>query len=486
MTCNPFECLAEYGCDDVKNPIDGAIFSPFVRLYLGSTFITNGNESSPNSNHAAISSFEYGFQPGSIGFGANFEIIDQGGTMYKQIVDAINKTATLAEEENRNISFDFGWIIQRCDSPVPQLMVSEERIYGLITKVDQTFEGGNIKLKFKLEAPGTATTAHTDLANTIGADDDKVNLKNAIRELFTEHTPRFEKVTFEDQYGKEEFEFAASDGGKDGPRSSWPVNQQNQITASRSWLNGLTTKDGNGILITYNPCDGSICFKEKPTTENCCASSLATYIVNGGNCSPVLEFNPSITWGPFGNEPGRGGIAGSNDGSCVYMEPTVEEKQKAGTKTSATVNISDSLWRTPQEQAEKTAQAVAAHLEANSSVEVLPGFNAELKIHGDPTYYQPLFLIGRTISIVVINPFHVNDKCTWIASPNCNPVLSNKAYMIHGVSHQISGGSYVTTMTLFLATPNKQVPHFKPLGGLCGNEVYEDTLGRSEATDTND
>lgn len=493
MTCNTFECLAEHGCtNDIKESIDGAIFSPFVRLYLGSQFITNGNNSSPNSNHAAITSFEYGFQPGSIGFGANFEIIDQGGTMYRQIVLAMNKTATLASEENGNISFDFGWIIQRCglgDEP-PTLMVSQERIYGLITKVDQTFEGGNVKLKFKLEAPGTAVTSGTDLTKTIGQDDNPVRLKDAIRELFTENTPKFNNVRFIDKDGVdagEELQFKMSDGGEDGPPSAWPVNQQNQITATRSWLNGITTTNDRGILITYDCTNSTICIQEKPDEGNCCGgTSMATYIVNGGNCSPVLEFNPSITWQPFGGLGGTGGTASPNDGGCVFMEPAVEGKQKAGTKTTATVNTSDSIWRTPSEQAEKTSAGVAAHLEANSNVEVLPGFNAELKIHGDPTYYQPLLLLGQTIAIVVINPFHINEKCTWIASPNCNSVLSNKAYQIHGVSHQISGGSYVTTMTLFLAVPNKQNPANERLGGPCGTETFEDSLGRSEATDVNE
>jgi len=59
--------------------------------------------------------------------------------------------------------------------------------------------------------------------------------------------------------------------------------------------------------------------------------------------------------------------------------------------------------------------------------------------------------------------------------------------MIQGVNHQISGGSYVTTLQLFLYQPNKDQDYDLPLGGEdCGTETFVDGLGASLPTDANE
>ena len=98
---------------------------------------------------------------------------------------------------------------------------------------------------------------------------------------------------------------------------------------------------------------------------------------------------------------------------------------------------------------------------------------AELKIIGNPKFVNPIFLTGRWVSVVVVDPYYFEGGaagCEWISQPDCNPILSNKKWMILGVDHQITAGSYVTTFKLVLYTPNINIPGGTPYGG-CGTEV---------------
>ena len=487
MACT-VDCLDNYGCGTPNQVFPGAVYAPFVELNLGGQKITVGNNSAAPDNHATISSFEYGFEPGSVGYGATFELIDQGGVMYRRIIRAINKTASLAMSDTESISFDFGWIVKHCDGTVDLQSATKttgKTYHGMITKVEQTFEGGKIKIKFKLEAPGTGTTPNIRHDDTAGDEGQKITLKQALTSLFTEHHPKFKTVKFINKDGGE-LEFKNSDGGELGPKGAWPMNQQTPLSAARTWLNSVTTNNNRGILICYDQNESAIVFQEdKLDRSRCCVASRGTYIVNGGNCSPVLEFNPTINWN-IGTIPSAGAATGSgaSGDNTNYVRPT-KNIQEVGTQTSPAIQQHDWLWRHPDALSSGAAEGTSAQLEANENIEILPGFSAQLKIHGDPSFADPLALIGETISIIVINPFHINKECVWITQPNCNSILSNKNYNIHGVSHQITGGSFVTTLTVFLAQPNKDIDADSPLGG-CGTERFNDAIGGSQATDANE
>ena len=72
----------------------------------------------------------------------------------------------------------------------------------------------------------------------------------------------------------------------------------------------------------------------------------------------------------------------------------------------------------------------------------------ELKVHGDPRFVHQAQWVGKMIGIIVINPFSIysgGSYCEWLAGPMCNPIYSDKNWMIQGVSHQIQEGSYTTT-----------------------------------------
>jgi len=453
--------------------------------FAGGKVIQVGNSSSHPNNHAAISSFQYGFGNGTPGWGADFEVIDQGGTMYRDIIQAMHKTVTHALKEVLGTIFDFGWIIKHCDGTVDfhtanRLKGGELR--GMITDVDQTFEGGIIKLKFKVRAP-TSDMQDVPQDDTLGDESQKIPLKVALTDLFTNHHPRYNSVKFLNKDG-EPLEFKSSDAGEDGPKGAWPMNQQNPLAAARTWLSSVVTKNDRGILIVYNPMTADLIFQEDPSEKKCCSTHFRTYIVNGGNCSPVLEFNPTVKWVVATSGHGATSGGGSSADMTAKVEPLVDI-QKAGGQTAPAIQQHELMWRHPDAVASGASAGNSAHLDANGKFErPLPGFTAQLKIHGDPTYSVGPELIGKTLSIVVINPFHINDQCTWITKPNCNPILSNKNYLIRGVSHQISGGSFVTTIEVMLTQPNSHIDATSTLGD-CGNEIFVGEYGASVADNAN-
>lgn len=489
MVCT-VDCLSSYGCNELVLPQDGAVYSPFVELRFttvsvnssgGRSFstqiLTVGNSSSPPDNHAAIKSFEYGFTTG-LGIGFNVEVLDEGGITYRRILEAINKTVSLALDDARRCSVRFGWVIKRCDGS-HTLVTNEDsgdKLFFLPNTMQTQFENGLIKIKFE----GTSMVhrwAETRLTKTLGSQKNKMRLKQALRTLFTEYDPKVKDVLFRNKDGGE-LCFPNSDGGCDGPMGVWPMDQQNAPAIARKWLTALMTKGQLGILMLYDPTGPYVVFQENPDTTDCCKNNIGTYIVNGGNCSPVLSFNPSMNWAkglvPAG---GRSAPGASSGNSKEKVEPD-RPIERVGTQTGPTVQQHELMWRMPDEMAEKNTDTIAKHLEANSKYEALPNMQAELRIIGRPDLGDPMKLVGKTISIVVINPFYISTQnCSWITTSNCNRVLSNKKWYITAVNHQINSGSYVTTIKVQLNVPNVTANAADPLGGVgCGTETFANSL----------
>lgn len=498
------ECLSTFGCGHPQEPLDGAVFSPFViiKFYVngqGSKTITVGNASSPPYNSAAITSFTYGFVPGTNGWGADFEIIDQGGVIAYDIIAAVNKSIIRIGDETKATSFDFGWIITSCDAAGGQTQTVKKasqilgELHGYINEIEQSFEGGKIRLKFKVTAPtAKANSVHYD--GSMFDEDEKGSLREAIERLFTENALKYPGgVKFLDKDGLEgEFQFEI--GGKDGPKGAWPMMQLNPIAIARAWLSSVVTKDKKGILVYYDPTDASIVFQEDPILDKpqCCLNTIGTYIVNGGNCSPVIEFTPKINWQSTGAQGAGGSANGASDGKEI-LNPNLDLEERSGPTIGPVAQQHELMWRDPQDLALGAAFGNAAHIKANAFRELgTPiGFEAELKIHGNPEYTNSFDLVGSTVAIIVVNPFHIGDDCKWnvaggdfLAYSACNAVLSNQNYLIKGVSHQISGGSYTTTLNVYLPQPNHDIPFDYPSGG-CGPIYYGDGLGGTSAEDAN-
>lgn len=475
MACT-VDCLSKYGCNELVTPLDGAVYAPFVELRFRNQILTVGNSSSPPDNHAAIKTFEYGFTTG-LGVGFKVEVLDQGGITYRRLIDAINKTTSLSLDDTVNCSVRFGWVITKCDGST-SLVTNEDsgdKLYFMPNTMQTQFENGLIKFTFE-GVSMVGRWAETRLTKTLGSEDNKMPLKQALRELFTEYDPKVKEVRFKNKDGGE-LEFANSDGGAEGPKGVWPMDQQNAPAIARKWLSALTTKDKLGILMLYDPTGPYVIFQENPDATDCCTNSLGTYIVNGGNCSPVLSFNPEMNWAKGLGAAGGGATSGAASGdSNELIKPNIKI-ERVGTQTGPAVQQHEWMWRNPDEMALKNADAIAAHLEANSKYEALPNMQAELKIMGRPDLGDPIKMVGKTVSIIVINPFYISTQnCSWITKSNCNRVLSNKKWFITAANHQINNGSFVTTLKVQLTAPNVTTDAESPLGGVgCGTETFENS-----------
>lgn len=200
----------------------------------------------------------------------------------------------------------------------------------------------------------------------------------------------------------------------------------------------------------------------------------AVYVVNGGNCSPVLHFAPSFRWHSMAAR-GKGGVMGPTVG-------TVIDKSQGAVKTNCQIASSPGPNRhfrpAPGQQAVKTtapgtmAEETTYHqVMANLAIGAI---EADLRVQGDPSDWlcSPILGYGRCVGIIFINPFFLVDNklddgsCPiWAANdPDskdfksiCNELLTSKGWFIMGVEHQIKDGQYVTTLKLKLIAPGAEL-----------------------------
>lgn len=504
MACSITETCLKYSCNNQRPIYDGAIYTPYVKMiFAGGQVITIGNNSAPNINLAAISSFTYGFQANGMGWGCDIEIIDNGGAVYRKLLRAINKTTSRILEEMDDCKIDFGWMVTDSDGntiPILCSTVAGISITGFFAGLDATFESGSVKIKLSVRAPQSKVydTSHT---GSMAGTDKPISLREALKKLFTEYSPKWKKVIFRRADGSENgFEF--KENPPDGPLSTWPLNQQNSLSVARQWLTGVVTKEGYGCIIVYDNKRNAVIIQEdqlsgKNSDELCQTDRvLATYIVNGGNCSQVISFTPSVSFikGMIPGEGGTTGGASSGDNSQkVKPNKDIANIEDAGTQTNIVVQEHEWNFRSPNGHASLAREAEVANMHAANAVgdgAAPKGFKAELKIHGDPFFSNYDVCGAKCLSIVFINPYYIANSesgCSWLQTSTCNSMLSNREYLITGVSHQIQNGSYTTTFELSLAIPQVDIDFDMPLGGPSGTERFVDGEGNmGVATPTKD
>jgi len=466
MSCNVI-CYPTFECGGLQKPkpIVGAVYAPFVTVNLGGR-ITVGNKSFPAQPHTAvIKSFEYG---GSDGCGATIEIIDESGSAFGQHYDNLNDDLCEAPDDYK-VSIDFGWLARSCDGSITKMGIPDGPVYGVPQSAESTYEGGKIKYTIKV-VDLMGHMGENRIEAPIGTEANRVPVGQAMRQIFSRNCPRVNNVRRVRVRGTnlQEWRFRNSDGGNEGPSGVWPADQQNALQAVRKWSLSLTTDRKKGYTPVWNPgspqpelwfvedprnyCD------ESPSQDNC----LGTYIVNGGDCSPVISFSPTAKW-TFSAELGSGGgSGGATSGRTVKNRPIPgrfcnDESQRVGTTSQMPAPQNDINWRPPDQVVERLQQGLAAQELAAQFMELTAPIEAELKIWGDPRFVHPVQWTGKKVGIIVINPFYIysGNYCEWLAGPMCNPVYSDKEYMVLGVNHQIKEGSYQTTLKVVLSNPQK-------------------------------
>lgn len=459
--------------------------APFVEVTVSGAGgkITVGNNSQPaRRNHAVVKSLKYGHTAGNGGggFACEVEIADEAGGSFATFIDSVISVQDFGRIRNQNwIHIKWGWIETNCDDIASAQRNTEHTLN--LQSIEFSYQHGLMKFNLKgLDMSQVAFESATD--ETFGTDENGIALKEAITSICDKYSC---SVRFIRPHTLEEWNFgppAANGGSGDAtfPKQCFKSHSENFIQAIMRWIAPYTTDRGRGITPAFNSSlpPGSHnqlvlweSFATKCGEEKGCDRSIGTYIVNGGKHSPVISFQPNIKWA-FGalNRSSGASSEYANRQPAETGDPNCDTGPNDPNQGNRTYNIvtNDALeiYGT-QTVLRETMEAQVEHTRANISFNSI---EAELKIQGDPTLAAPVEMVGKTVSIVVINPFHIQDvggeDCgEWLQAETCNAVLSNRQWLVLGTSHEIKEGSYTTTIKVRLDAPGTDISIGEPLGG---------------------
>lgn len=492
-----FGCLASYssragGCI-VRLPEQGAVLAPWVLVtFEGSgSIISVGNRSSTATdpqNVAVIRSFEFGY---SDGMTAKIVIHDQQGGSFVRFMENMVKHFVCLREANPatvRMKIQFGWTKQGCDIPTP---TARSRCYFCLSdSVETNFTDG--KFIFEITGKDLCSRMFEGGAEQLygGQGETAIPITEAITTFMTNGPPpNVGAVRFCKMEGGSCHPCEFEEGGVAGPRGSWRANGRDKLSAVMEWLRGHRTKDGKSWIPQYNSeaPNGELIFWEdrKPAcrTEGddyWDANCIGTYIVNGGKFSPVIEFNPKIRW-DFGRLTSVGGNLGAKNVNGMGTDgsknpgrecPTLGREENPGAGHIVQTTVTETQLDNHGRNAE-AVQRAGDDAQMRALKILHDNIEADLTVVGDPTILPPSEAMwSKNISIILINPFYLtvsSDRCgEWIATPVCNNVLSNKAWICKSIQHRIEGGNYTTTIGVYLAAPGIDLPANSPLGGWIG------------------
>lgn len=488
-------CILDYYCAPLHRPgpagKQAESFAPLVEVIIGgdgNNSITVGNKSFPSSPHTAvIKSYEVGWIDT---ISMSVEILDEAGGRFGAIVDSLRKCAIVGK--GTKLKHRFGWTLTNCENSKMEPIWSPW-IESEMAEFDVNYSEGKIKYLIKC---ANLNVIYEDMREdkNYGEDDKKVTIEQAIERLCGE--PPEIRVQYcwvepDGQWKCGKFKWKNVEGDV---KSTWQADNQNRIATITKWLEPFRVDDGSpkgkGIIVIFDTLvPDSLILLRDPTLDPkegrfCQASSLGTFIVNGGKCSSVIEFSPTFNWiKGLANFNAGGGTSGPANTNSNFEEdektPSQEQDHGPTAGLQQQVTITHQAWEVygPKNAYKETMISHQCHAKANRVTEVnVAPITAELKILGDP---RPQFVDHRLwrekpISIVAINPFHIkgdfNNGCgEWLAEPQCNKWLSNKSWMVMGINHSVKEGSYTTTLKVRLAAPGIENANQDPMGGVGSN-----------------
>jgi len=276
-----------------------------------------------------------------------------------------------------------------------------------------------------------------------------------------------------------EFKFK---GGAECKTQTWQTNGLTPMMAIRNWLKDYMTDKDKGVILFWNSTSqkSQLVILEDPLpkcwadlSKETCSRSIGTYIVNGGERSPVLSFDPQIKFNFAAAAKAGGGVdSQKSDASNAPGQPCPEGQGDAKGNGPTPVGIGDTTFNTQNDNHNNIygpgnlpllQRSNAAAERANKTYE---NIEAELRIQGDPSLDNPFSIKVKTVSLLVVNPFHIGTRngdtlhknCPdWLLAAPCNQILSNKSWFIKGVSHEIKEGSYITVLRLYLPAPGQTI-----------------------------
>lgn len=459
-----------------------------------SYFISTGNLAGGNRS-ASIKSMQYGSESaGAI----NLEIIDSSGDDFVNFYASLTKNSCLPEgarsrnnlSEGLKVAIDFGWIFTGSSgvtSVYSNTFANRQRfikrtgpfLYFLLHKIQVNYDGGIWKYKVELKSQ-SSNDPFRSADRTVGRENHLVKLIDASSVILQgdckdPNRPNFVMTTRKNLDGTwSSFNFENSD--ERGPTGKWPGYQDTPLNSIRKQLDAVVTDRGKGITMFYNCADPTqTLFLMEGSFENCrrtggrnvCGDNfLGTYVVNGGDISPVIEFNPEIKFVtvPTNN---TGNISAGAYSSRARKIPTCDgatPQSNQGATIVSTGSVREQQVNTfsPNTVADRIAKATRAHIEAAKSL--IPGLGqieGDLVIQGDPRMVWPHQIKGATCSIIFVNPFSLKQSfgqlntpqagktfAYWLANPPTNAILSKSNVQVLSVDHDITDGKWTTKLKI--------------------------------------
>lgn len=475
-----------------------------------STSIAVGNKSSPPNNTAVIKSFQLGM---SNGIGAHIEIVDESLGDFLGFSKLYNTLTRLQGSKDdakaKNIvKVQWGWQPTSCSQGPVSLTDSSCPKPGnkglrsathtfILLNMTLNYSGG--QPKYTLECVDQIDQLYDSrVRGVLGQDGQEIKMTEAIKMLLDKRNVNVRFVKLGKNCSEAEDLKWSSEGGDatGGYMGVFQGKGRNILATVMDWVRVITTAVGKGTTYFYdstkNPPELIIAESLKPAcNENMNPDdfNIGTYIVNGGKESPVLNFYPNIKWSGLqayigGQAPQSHGADAHNiQGPADCLLNLIPELHRKATGAASLVgsfaggplggiigaaanagnlNLMETGAKIPhstdrnakqifqQQSVVKSSSNMLEHTLANFSWNAI---QAEMRVQGDPSLSTPIYLIGRFVSIVYINPFHVQPGCSWTQDKVCNEILSNKTWIITGVSHEIKAGSYTTTLKLMLPAP---------------------------------
>ncbi len=457
--------------------------------------ITTGNLAGANRS-ASIKSLSYNVNASG---SASVDIIDSSGDDFINFYSSLYTTGCLASSgrpragtpSSLMVALDFGWIFTGSTGVTTVYSNTFANggqfpgktgpyLYFLLNKIDVSYDGGIWKYKVDLKA-ADLKAGRRSASRTYGKQRQLVTLVDAASKHLAGdcQTPQEQQAVQlvrknpDGTWSEANFE----NSGPKGPKGVYPGYNNNPLDAVRKNLDFVVTDRAKGDFMFYNVADESqSLFLVEGAFDNCsnrraqrygCPSGkngnyLGTYVVNGGDISPVISFSPKIEINATPTTNTGAVQTGSTRSRAVKIPPCDENSQQAQegatvvTQTAVRENQLNS--KTPKELPKEIAKNARATIEAAKSIMPMIGaVTADLVIQGDPRLVWPHQTQICEVSIVFVNPFALKQEFEpeagavngyWLASPPTNPLLSKASCRVQGIEHEISEGKWETKLKI--------------------------------------
>jgi hypothetical protein len=509
----PAGCWDRYKSKEYFGTEEGHVLAPWVAIDFvdqqkndgESAPITVSNHSSESTNPkhcAVIKSFSLGHSDGT---DVRVVIHDTQGGNFEEFMKHLVKDWMCMKDVNNAkallMKVQFGWAKSGCSQPLPK--ASSPCYYVMTDSVEANFSEG--KIIFEITGHDMCTRMPDGgVESQKGGDGDQsMYLIDAMQLLMCDSMPpnigginfklvgaSGEIIELDLNKDKKFHESIAKTPEEQirGPKTKWLAQGRNKLEIIRSWLDIAPSINNKPWVPRYDSTveSGTVTFWElsRPECKNESDTywdklSLGTYVVNAGKFSPVLEFNPKIKW-DFGVVTSIGGAIGNlkanameNQGSKNDGNECLPSKDVLGAGQTQSVEPPDASVEIQGDRAEVENAKVETKTKKAIQIGQFNAISADLIVVGDPTFCPPFEAINiKCVSVIVINPFHLSPTAgscgEWLATPACNPVLSNKGWIIRTLTHNIDAGKYTTTIGLELTSPGIDFPSSGNFGAWTG------------------